>query len=85
MIYRSNGDYSALVPDLPGCVAVAASVMRVRKMMAKAITMHLESMRETGQKIPVPRNRLELTEDEIAEVEFCTWVEVKPSKAVAVA
>jgi predicted RNase H-like HicB family nuclease len=83
MIYRSGGNYSAMVPDLPGCVAAAKSVESIRKMMTKAIAMHLELMHQSGEKIPKPRKRIELSADEAAEVEFCTWVEVDMPEPVS--
>jgi predicted RNase H-like HicB family nuclease len=82
-IYRHEGDYSAMVPDLPGCVAVAKSINKVRKMIAEAIAMHLELMRESGEPIPTPTQHLDFTIDEEAEEEFCTWVKVQNPQAAA--
>ncbi len=46
--------YSAHVPDLPGCVAAAATLDETRQLMKEAIEGHLECMRELGYSIPTP-------------------------------
>ncbi len=76
-IYGARGDYSAMVPDLPGCVAVAETVEKVRNLMAEAVTLHLDLMRRSGETIPEPARHLDFAIDETSEVEFCTWVEVE--------
>lgn len=60
IIEKEKGTYGAYVPDLPGCVAVAKSKPRVRKLIAEAIDLHLEDMRSRGQRIPRPRTQSEL-------------------------
>jgi predicted RNase H-like HicB family nuclease len=82
-IYRHQGDYSAMVPDLPGCVAVAETVERVKKMIAKAVAMHVELMRQSGEPIPAPTRRIAFAIDDTAEEEFCTWVEVENLEPVS--
>ncbi len=82
-IYRSGGNYSAMVPDLPGCVAAARSVEKVRKLMAEAIGLHLDLMRQSGEKIPSPTRKIDFTIDETVEEELCTWVEVKAPAPVS--
>lgn len=56
--------YSAYVPDLPGCIAAAATLGEVRKLIAEAITFHLEGMRLDGEPIPEPSTRAEYVEAE---------------------
>ncbi len=46
--------YSAHVPDLPGCVAAAATLEETRQLMKEAIEGHLECTREFGHSIPAP-------------------------------
>lgn len=77
-IFRHQGDYSAMVPDLPGCVAVAETVEKVRDLIAEAIVLHLDLRRQSGEAMPKPTQHLDFTIDEDTEEEFCTWVEVKP-------
>ncbi len=76
-IYRYRGDYSAMAPDLPGCIAVAESVEGVCKLMAEAIALHLDMMRRSGESIPKPSKHLDFTIEKDAEQGFCTWVEPK--------
>ena len=54
-IFRYKGSYSAMAPDLPGCVAAASSVEEVRTLMAEAMGMHLAAMRKSGEKIAMVR------------------------------
>jgi predicted RNase H-like HicB family nuclease len=60
IIEKEKGTYGAYVPDLPGCVAVAKTKLRVRKLIEQAIALHLKDMRATGQKIPQPTASCEL-------------------------
>ena len=46
--------YSAHIPDLPGCVAAAATLEETRELMKEAIEGHLECMRELGYVVPEP-------------------------------
>jgi predicted RNase H-like HicB family nuclease len=39
---QEGGSFSAYVPDLPGCVAVAETEEEVRMMILEAIEFHLE-------------------------------------------
>jgi predicted RNase H-like HicB family nuclease len=81
-IYRHGDDYSAMVPDLPGCVAAAGTVEKVRKLIAEAITLHLDLMQQSGEAIPSPSQHLDFAIDTTVEEEFCTWVDVVAPKAV---
>jgi predicted RNase H-like HicB family nuclease len=46
--------YSAWAPDLPGCVAAAATRKECEREMRAALALHLAGMREDGQPIPEP-------------------------------
>ena len=46
IIEQGNHNYSAYVPDLPGCIAVGDTLEEVEKNMQEAIRMHLEGMIE---------------------------------------
>jgi predicted RNase H-like HicB family nuclease len=82
-IYRTPTGYSAFVPDLPGCVAAAKTIEGTRKLLAKAIAMHLELMRQSGESIPAPTQRIEFAIDDAADEEFCTWVDADVSEPVS--
>jgi predicted RNase H-like HicB family nuclease len=49
---RTANSYSAHVPDLPGCVAAAATLEETRQLMKEAIEFHLEGMRLHGEHVP---------------------------------
>lgn len=59
---KTPRNYSAYVPDLPGCVAAAETKAETRRLIREAIQMHLEAMREAGEPIPQPGNVTELIE-----------------------
>ena len=54
VIEKADGNYSAYVPDLPGCVATGATVAEVEQEIKEAIRFHLDGMREDGAPIPKP-------------------------------
>lgn len=49
VIEKADGNYSAYVPDLPGCVATAATVHAVEVEIRKAIRFHIEGLSEDGK------------------------------------
>jgi predicted RNase H-like HicB family nuclease len=62
VIEKAEGNYSAYVPDLPGCVATGATVAETEAEIREAIAFHLEGMREDGLVIPVPQSQVEYVE-----------------------
>ena len=62
VIEKAENNYSAYVPDLPGCVATGASFEEVETQIREAIEFHLEGMREDGVAIPSPQSRVEYVE-----------------------
>jgi predicted RNase H-like HicB family nuclease len=52
VIEKAEDNYSADVPDLPGCIATGATLEEVEAEIRQAIIFHLESLREDG--LPVP-------------------------------
>ena len=52
VIEKANGNYSAYVPDLPGCVATGGSVTEVETEIRDAIRFHIDGLKEDG--LPVP-------------------------------
>jgi predicted RNase H-like HicB family nuclease len=51
---RTENNYAAYVPDLPGCVATGRTRGEVHRRIRTAIRMHLEGMREDGEVPPEP-------------------------------
>lgn len=52
IIERAPGNYSAYVPDLPGCVATGKTLAEVEAEIRDAIRFHIDGLREDG--LPVP-------------------------------
>ena len=59
---ETTSDWSAYLPDLPGCVAVAKTREEVQRLIREAIEIHLEGMREDGEPIPEPKSFAETIE-----------------------
>ena len=57
VIEKGDRNYSAYVPDLPGCVSVDDTQEAVKAEIREAIEFHLEGMREDGSPIPEPSSR----------------------------
>lgn len=62
VIEQAEGNYSAYVPDLPGCVATGATVAEVEAEIRDAIAFHLQGLREDGLEIPPPSSQVEYIE-----------------------
>lgn len=62
VIENAGGNYSAYVPDLPGCVASGATIEETELAIREAIELHLEGLREDGEPIPQPSSRVEYVE-----------------------
>ena len=54
VIEQAGSNYSAYVPDLPGCVATGASVEEAEHEIREAIGLHLDGLREDGLPVPAP-------------------------------
>jgi predicted RNase H-like HicB family nuclease len=59
VIEDAGANYSAYVPDLPGCIATGATIEEVEHRIRGAIEMHLTGMREDGDPIPPPSSHVE--------------------------
>jgi predicted RNase H-like HicB family nuclease len=62
VIEKTNSNYSAYVPDLPGCVATGATREETERQIRDAIRFHLEGLREDGTPIPEPTSTAEYVE-----------------------
>ena len=54
IIEPGERNYSAYLPDLPGCVATGKTLEELRQRMSEAIELHLQGLREDGLPIPTP-------------------------------
>jgi predicted RNase H-like HicB family nuclease len=59
VIEKGLTNYSAYVPDLPGCVTAAETIGEIKILMQEAIRFHIEGMMEDGLEIPVPSSEVE--------------------------
>lgn len=56
ILEETPSGYSAYSPDVPGCVAAAATRSEVEREMRGAIEFRLEGLRAAGEEIPKPRS-----------------------------
>ena len=55
VVYEWTGNnYSAYVPDLPGCVACGDTIEETKSLMKEAIELYVEALKEDGRPIPEP-------------------------------
>ena len=59
VIEKAAKNYSAYVPDLPGCVATGATVEETEQLIREAIEFHLSGLRDDGVPIPQPSNQVD--------------------------
>ena len=62
VIEKAEANYSAYVPDLPGCVATGATLEEVESEIREAIAFHIEGMLEDGLAVPEPTSKVEYVE-----------------------
>ena len=62
VIESAEGNFSAYVPDLPGCVATGPTVVETEQAIRDAIHFHLDGMREDGVPIPAPTSVVDYVE-----------------------
>ena len=54
VIEKADGNYSAYVPDLPGCVATGETVEAIEREIRNAIRFHIEGLQDDGLPVPQP-------------------------------
>ncbi|MGH9124468.1 MAG: type II toxin-antitoxin system HicB family antitoxin [Acidimicrobiales bacterium] len=62
VIEQAEGNLSAYVPDLPGCVSTGATLEEVQANIAEAIAVHVESLRAHGEVVPPASSTTSLVE-----------------------
>jgi predicted RNase H-like HicB family nuclease len=62
VIEKGESNFSAYVPDFPGCVAVGDTAEEIEREIQEAIEFHLEGLRADGLPIPAPSSRVEYVE-----------------------
>lgn len=54
VIEKAGDNYSAYVPDLPGCIATGETVNAVEQEIRDAIRFHIEGLEADGLPVPPP-------------------------------
>ena len=62
VIEKAETNYSAYVPDLPGCVATGDSVADIQQSIRDAVELHLAGLREDGIPLPPPSIQVDYIE-----------------------
>jgi predicted RNase H-like HicB family nuclease len=57
VIEKGNGNYSAYVPDLPGCIATGDTIEEVKREIGAAIRFHIHGLNADGIEVPLPTSR----------------------------
>ena len=59
VIEKGKRNYSAYLPDVPGCIATGRTPAATLDRLAKALEMHLAGLEEDGLPIPEPTTQVE--------------------------
>ena len=59
---KSDNNYAAYVPDLPGCVATGKTRGDVERHIREAIAFHINGLKQQGEAIPEPVTWAELVD-----------------------
>ena len=62
VIENAENNFSAYVPDLPGCVATGATLEEAEHEIREAIAFHIDGLREDGLPVPLPTSQVEYIE-----------------------
>ncbi len=54
VIEKAPSNFSAYVPDRPGCVATGATVAATEANLREAIRFHIDGLQEDGLPVPAP-------------------------------
>jgi predicted RNase H-like HicB family nuclease len=59
VIEKAEDNYSAYVPDLPGCIATGETLAEVQQHIREAIELHVAGMRDDGTPVPPPSSQVD--------------------------
>jgi predicted RNase H-like HicB family nuclease len=62
VVENAGNNYSAYVPDLPGCIATGSSVKEAEQEILEAIKFHIGGLREDGLPVPAPSSVVDYLE-----------------------
>jgi predicted RNase H-like HicB family nuclease len=69
IVEKTPNNYSAYVPDLPGCVSTGETLDELKSNISEAIMLHLDGIVEDGELVPKPSTTFEPSADRF-EVEI---------------
>jgi predicted RNase H-like HicB family nuclease len=55
IIEKANDNFSAYLPDVPGCIATGKTIIETKKNITEALFMHLQGLTEDGVPSPKPK------------------------------
>lgn len=67
VLEQSPRNWSAYVPDVPGCIATARTRRGVERVIKQAIEFHLEGLLEDGDPMPQPGTWTSVVEVNVPE------------------
>ncbi len=62
VIEQAGSNYSAFVPDLPGCAATGATRAEAERQIRTAINLHIEGLCADGLHVPEPTSTVATVE-----------------------
>lgn len=62
VIETAGSNFSAYVPDLPGCIATGSTLEEAETQIREAIEFHLEGLRADGLPVPPASSRVDYVE-----------------------
>ena len=66
VIEKADSNYSAYVPDLPGCVSTGETIDEVKQNIAEAVEFHIQGLIEDGEPVPPPTSLSDYVEAKVA-------------------
>lgn len=66
IIEPGERNYSAYIPDVPGCVATGRTEAEVKQRIHEALDLHLAGLREDGIECPAPTSLCDYLEVQTA-------------------
>lgn len=86
VIEKAKKNYSAYLPDVPGCITTGKSVEETLNNLREALSLHFEGMRADGDAIPDPTTLVDYLDMDVARANQPTKTRdssesvVRPSK-----
>ncbi|HVO96740.1 MAG TPA: type II toxin-antitoxin system HicB family antitoxin [Bryobacteraceae bacterium] len=76
----SDSDFGVSFPDFPGCVTTGKTLDEARRLAPEALALHIEGMKEDGERIPRASTLDDLVSDPDRKGAVAILVSVEPSQ-----